>query len=153
MIKLGLLLTIYLCLSFGLFGITSFTVTAWILYQFLLLPFYGILWLGCWIFIWLNWTKTAKLKWGIWSLVLTLQIVTMLASPGNCYGVKKGDRCYSNLQVLIGNLAREGPNTAPHWLLLEDAFPGFLAAYGVALLTAVLKTKVGARSILQSHNS
>jgi hypothetical protein len=146
MIKLGLLLTIYLCLSFGLFLTTSFTVTAGILYLFLLLPFYGILWLGCWIYIWQNRSKTAKLKRWIWGLVLTLQIVTILASPGNCYGVKKGDRCYSNLQVLIGNLAKEGPNTAPHWQLLEDAFPGFLAAYGAALLAAVLKTKVGVRS-------
>ncbi len=153
MIKFGVLLTIYLCLSFLLFLTTSFTVAAGILYLFLLLPFYGILWLGCWIFIWQNRSKTAKLKPWIWGIVLVLQIVTMLTAPGNCYGFKKGDRCYSNLQVLVSNLAREGPNTAPHWHLVEDAFPGLLAAYGVALLAAILKTKVEARSNPQSFNS
>jgi hypothetical protein len=146
MIKLGLLLTIYLCLSFSLFLTTSFTVTAGILYLFLLLPFYGILCLCCWIYIWQNRSKTAKLKPWIWGIVLVLQIFTMLTSPGNCYGVKQGDRCYSNLQVLISNLPREGPNNVPHWQLVEDVFPGLLAAYGMALLAAILKTKVEARS-------
>jgi hypothetical protein len=142
MIKLGLLLTLYLCLSFGLFMVTSFTITAGILYLFLLLPFYGLLLLICWIIIWRNRSQTAKIKWGIWSLVLVLQIATILASPGNCYGVKQGDRCYSNLQVIVSNLPRTGPNSVPHWQLVEDAFPALLAAYGVALVIGVRQTKV-----------
>jgi hypothetical protein len=147
MIKLGFLLTLYLCLSFGLFLVTSFTVTAGILYLFLLLPFYGLLLLICWSVIWLNRSQTAKIKWGIWSLVLVLQIATILASPGNCYGVKQGDRCYSNLQVIVSNLPRTGPNSAPHWQLVEDAFPALLAGYGVALVIGVRQTKLmGGRS-------
>lgn len=146
MIKLGLFLTLYLVCSFLLFLSSSFTVASGIFYLFLLLPFYGILWLGCWIFIWKHRSNTAKLKAWMWGLVLALQLLTILSSPGNCYGFKQGDRCYSNLQIFVENLPRTAPNTVPHWKLVEDAFPGLLAAYGIALLLAILKTKVETQS-------
>lgn len=147
MIKLGLLLTLYLGLSFFLFLTTANTIAAWIVYLFLLLPFYSALGIACWVCIGMNRSKTAKLKPWIWSLVLVLQIVTMLTAPGNCYGYKQGDRCYSNLQILGANLARVGPNSAPHWQLVEDAFLGSLVAHTVALVTAIATTKVMSKSV------
>lgn len=146
MVKLGVMLTIYICLSFILFLATSFTITGWIAYQFLLLPFYAVVLLGWWFFVWLNRTKTARIRCWIWSIVLALQVATILVAPGNCYGLKEGARCYSNLQILIGNVPSTGPSNSLHWELVEDAFLGLLAAYGVSLVVGLSGTSV-AKSI------
>ncbi len=133
MVKLGWAFTVYLCFSFALFITTSNTITGGIIYLFLLLPFYGVVLLGLWGWAWKNRTKTAKIKYWIWGIVLALQIATILASPGNCFGAKQGARCYSNLQVLLSDVPSAGPSSSPHWNQVEDAFLGLLAAYGVAL--------------------
>ncbi|MBW4622630.1 MAG: hypothetical protein KME17_25145 [Cyanosarcina radialis HA8281-LM2] len=143
MVKLGWALTVYLGLSFVLFLATSNTIIGWIIYLFLLLPFYGIILLWWWFFVWQNRTKTARIKYWMWVLVLALQVTTILSSPGNCYRVKQGDRCYSNLQILLGNVPITGPGNSPHWNLIEDAFLGLVIAYGVALVVALLITSVG----------
>jgi hypothetical protein len=137
MVKLGWALTVYLGLSFVLFLAASNTIIGGIIYLFLLLPFYGIILLWWWFFVWQNPTKTARIKYWMWGLVLALQVTTILASPGNCYGVKQGDRCYSNLQILLGNVPLAGPGGSPHWNLVEDAFIGLLIAYGAALVVAL----------------
>lgn len=142
MVKLGWVLTVYLCLSFILFVATSNTINGAITYFLLLLPFYGIVLLGWWIFIWRNHTKIARIKYWIWSIVLVLQFVTILTSPGNCYGVKQGARCYSNLQILLGNVPITGYSNSLHWKLVEDAWTGMLAAYGVALVIGLLSTSL-----------
>ncbi|NJK52010.1 MAG: hypothetical protein HC936_02840 [Leptolyngbyaceae cyanobacterium SU_3_3] len=146
MFKFGWILTVYLCLSFALFLITSYTIAAWIIYLFLLPPFYGVVLRGCWVWIWKNRTLTAKIKYWIWGIVLVLQIATILASPGNCFGVKQGAQCYSNLQILLSDVPRTGPSNSPHWKQVEDAFLGLLAAYGVALVVGLLRTSI-AKSI------
>jgi hypothetical protein len=146
MVKLGWALTVYLFLSFALFLTTSNTIGGWIIYLFLLLPFYGIVLLGWWFFVLQNSTKTAKIKYWIWSIILVLQIATILTSPGNCFGIKQGNRCYSNLQILLGDVPSTGPSSSPHWNEVEDAFLGLLAAYGVALVVGLSRTSV-AKSI------
>lgn len=142
MVKLGWALTVYLCLSFTLFLTTSNTIIGGIIYFFLLLPFYGVVLLGWWVWVWKNRTKTAKIKYWIWSIVLVLQISTILASPGNCFGAKQGTRCYSNLQILLSDVPSTGPSSSPHWNQVEDAFLGLLAAYGVALVVGLSRTSI-----------
>ena len=136
LLKLGLLLTAYCGLSLVLFFLASNTIIGWIIYFVLLLPFYGLVLLGGWIFVWINRRRTARLSW-LWALVLALQVAVLLTSPGNCYGSKQGDRCYSNLQVLFGNVARTGYHDVPHWRLAEDAFPGLVAAYDASMILAL----------------
>jgi hypothetical protein len=140
MIKFGWTLTVYLCSSFTIFLITSFTITSWIVYLFLLLPFYGVVLLGCWAAIWRNRIKTGKINYSNWGVVLVLQSATILASPSNCFGVKQGSRCYSNLQTLLSEVPRTGFSSSPHWNQVEDAFPWLLATYALALVVVLSRT-------------
>lgn len=78
---------------------------------------------------------------------MALQLATILTSPGNCFGAKQGDRCYSNLQVLAGNVSRTGQNNVSHWRLVEDAFPGFVIAYDVAMIVGLWRV-----SVVRSHS-
>lgn len=134
MIKFGLVLTIYFCLSVVLFLIASPTIISVIVYFFLLYPLYAIALAWLWIIVLQNRTKTLRIKYWIWSIALALQILTILTAPGNCFRAKEGAPCYSNLQILVGNAPRSGPSDISHWALVEHAFPGLLLAYGVAVL-------------------
>ncbi|MGD1942842.1 MAG: hypothetical protein ACFB0G_16165 [Leptolyngbyaceae cyanobacterium] len=134
------MLTAYCSVSFALFAIISNTLMGGLVYLFLLLPIYGLSVLAGWIFVWQYWGKTVQIKRRYWSVVLALQTLTCLTSPGNCFGVKQGDRCYSNLQILVGQASRSGMNTAPHWPLVEDAFYGLAIAYSIALIVSLVKT-------------
>lgn len=137
MIKFGLVLTIYFCLSAVLFLIASPTIISVIVYFVLLYPLYAIALAWLWIIVLQNHTKTLRIKYWIWSIALALQAVTILISPGNCFRAKEGAPCYSNLQILLGNAPRSGPGDIPHWTLVENAFPGLLLAYGVSVLVGV----------------
>lgn len=145
LVKLGLLLTAYLCLSLIVFFLTSNTIIGAIVYFYLLLPLYGVVLLGGWVFIWQHRTQAARVRWWIWIVILALQIGVILSSPGNCYGAKQGDRCYSNLQILAGNASRSGSNDSPHWKLVEDSFPAWVIAYDIALGMGVRRISVVTR--------
>lgn len=136
-VHLGLALTVYCTLSFILFFATSFTINGWILYLVVLPLLHGGLVLGSWASIFGHRPRIAHVRWRIWGVILALQIATMIVSPGNCYGTTSHGLCYSNLQVLVGNVPRTGPSNAPHWPLVENSFPGFLLAYSVALTRGV----------------
>ncbi|MGB3491114.1 MAG: hypothetical protein WBA57_00185 [Elainellaceae cyanobacterium] len=142
MVKLGLLFTAYLFVSLGIFFVMSNTINGGIIYLFLLLPFYGAVLLTSWIVIWQRRTQRARVQWSIWGLVLALQIAVVFTSPGNCFGTKQGDRCYSNLQIVAGSAARTGANQLPHWTIVEDAFPFFVIAYDVAIAVGLRKILV-----------
>ena len=141
MIKLALPLTIYVFLSFILFFVVSNTIAGGIFYLFLLLPFYVTIVLAWWLASWQNRHKRFNLgnfKYWILGVVLALQVATLLVSPANCYGIKQGSRCYSNLQVVLSNVPRSGASNAPHWEQVEDSFVGFLLAYMISLATGLL---------------
>jgi hypothetical protein len=142
LVKLGWLFATYLCCSFVVFLLLSNTLLGGIIYIFFLLPFYGVTLLWVAYFVWCHRTQRARVQWWIWGIILALQIATMLASPGNCYGVKQGDRCYSNLQILVGSAASTGPNQVPHWTVIEDSFPGLVMAYGAALIVGLAKVSI-----------
>jgi hypothetical protein len=144
MINLGWALTGYFCLSFVLFLALSNTIAGGIFYIFLLLPFYALVLLFWWIYVWSNRTRSARPKYWTWILVLVLQIATILTSPGNCYMFKQGANCYSNLQVIFGGVPRIGPSSAPHWKAAEDAFIVSLVAYGAAVVLGLVTITPGA---------
>ncbi|MBM0745276.1 hypothetical protein JOY44_27785 (plasmid) [Phormidium sp. CLA17] len=137
MIKFGLVLTIYFCLSVVLFLIASNTIIGFIVYTVVLYPLYAIALAWLWTIVLQSRTKTFRIKYRIWSIALALQVATILMSPGNCFRAKDGAPCYSNLQILLGNAPRSGPSDIPHWTLVEHAFPGLLLAYGVAILVGL----------------
>lgn len=137
MLKSGWALTIYFCLSAILFLATSNTISAGIIYVFLLFPYYAIVLFSWWIFVYENRTRTIRIKYWVWSVVLVLQVLTILISPGNCYQVKGGNRCYSNLQILLTDVPRFGASDTSHWVLAENAFFVLVAAYGVAVLVGL----------------
>ena len=137
MIKLGLLWTGYLIISFAVFLLTSFTIIGGIAYIFLLLPFYGLLLFFGWLKIIQNKNKTPHFKELIWIVVFILQISVIATAPGNCYLAKQGESCYSNLQIMAGKAPSYGASDVPHWTIIENAFFGMLPAYAIALSLGV----------------
>ncbi|PZU95669.1 MAG: hypothetical protein DCE90_12095 [Pseudanabaena sp.] len=142
MVKLGWALTVYIFVSFILFLITSFTSLGWITYGLMLLPIYAIILLVWWLIVWQNRTREARIKYWSWSIALVLQVATMLASPGNCYGWSQGASCYSNLQIFLENLPRNEPINIPHWKSVENNFPRLVLAYGLSVAVALLSTSI-----------
>lgn len=140
MIKFGIAFTAYIFLSTALFLSSSFTINAWIVYGLTLLPLHAGVLLAGWIIVWRNRRKSVRIPYRIWIVVLLLNIATILASPGNCYGTKQGERCYSNLQILFGGVPKYGPSSLPHWGFVDNAFFGILFAYCVAVILGVIKT-------------
>ena len=106
-----------------------------ILQLYLFIPFV------CWM-----WTKRSA-KWSqpipfrpwIWSIILPLQFAVNVVLPGNCYNWLQGRICYSNLQILVEHLPRNGPVATPHWALGDGFFLGLslFLAYAIALYFAV----------------
>ncbi|AFY37584.1 hypothetical protein Lepto7376_1228 [[Leptolyngbya] sp. PCC 7376] len=142
MIKLGLLWTGYLILSFVIFLLASFTINGWIVYIFVLLPLYGLILLFGWLRLLKHRNERAQFSHGRWLTVIVLQIAVLLTSPGNCYMANQGARCYSNFQILFDNVPQSGMVlNAPHWIIVEDSFYGFVLAYCVALIIGVWSTK------------
>lgn len=142
MVKLGWALTVYIFVSFILFLITSFTSLGWITYGLMLLPIYAIILLVWWLIVWQNHTRGARIRYWIWSIVLVLQVATILASPGNCYGWSQGANCYSNLQMFLGNVPRNEPSKISHWKPIENNFPTLILAYGLSVAVALLSTSI-----------
>lgn len=107
----------------------------------LILQLYSFIPFVCWI-----WTKRSA-KWSqpipfrpwIWSIILPLQFAVNVVLPGNCYNWLQGRICYSNLQILVEHLPRNGPVATPHWALGDGFFLGLslFLAYAVALYFAV----------------
>jgi hypothetical protein len=142
MVELGWVLTGYIFVSFILFLITSFTTLGWIIYGLMLLPIYSIILLVWWLIVWQNHTKRARIRYWIWVIVLVLQVLTILASPGNCYGWSQGASCYSNLQIFLGHAPRNGSSNIPHWKPVENNFHTLVLAYGVSVVVALSGTSI-----------
>jgi hypothetical protein len=141
-VDFGFLLTGYCLLSLVLFLATSFTTLGWIIHGFILIPLYGLVVLIWWLVAAQIPARTVRLRRGLWAVVLVLQLATILASPGNCYAWKQGNRCYSNLQVLMGRAPAGGSSRAPHWSLVENNFHTMALAYGASVVLAVSCTSV-----------
>ncbi len=133
----------YILFSASLFLATSNnTMWAWILYLFFLFPCYGII-----LTIYYYQTKQSKtshqrgrLRSLIWGLILILQIATIVTSSADCYRFLQGDRCQSNLNIMMKRDRPPSGNVVPHWTLVEDYFfPVFLVSYVTLLLVVTIQ--------------
>jgi len=141
---------LYGILSFAAYLITGYTVAAWIIYLFLLAPFYGL----CLAYI----VTLAISKRGstvrlrkpqlLYSLV-GFQGLAILASPTSCFGFKQGNACYSFIQTVYVNLFTDAnlqqmETTVPHWWGVNTAFPVLvgLHAVSIALVLVSLQFRV-----------
>jgi hypothetical protein len=132
----------YLLLSTLLFMGSSFTMLAWIVYLFFLLPFYGflILLLAALTSRYRGYRLQVKPLFLI--LVLVSQTLAIIVSPGNCYGFKQGNQCYSLAQVWWGNLGEISfQNQPPHWSAIEQSFLPLLVIYGFLLVLSISTLK------------
>jgi hypothetical protein len=132
----------YLLLSTLLFMGSSFTMLAWIVYLFFLLPFYGflILLLAALTSRYRGYRLQVKPLFLV--LVLVSQILAIIVSPGNCYGFKQGNQCYSLAQVWWGNLGEISfQNQPPHWSAIEQSFLPLLVIYGFLLVLSISTLK------------
>lgn len=119
---------------------SSFTMLAWIVYLFFLLPFYG----GLLILLLALTTRYRGYRLQVRSpfalIAITAQILAIVTSPGNCYGFTQGNQCYSLAQVWWGNVGEISfQNQPPHWTAIEQAFYPLIAIY-LAMLVVVIVT-------------
>ncbi|TAD76251.1 MAG: hypothetical protein EA001_12575 [Oscillatoriales cyanobacterium] len=138
----------YLLFSTILFMGSSFTMLAWIVYLFLLLPVYG----GLLIVL-----LTLTHRYRGWRLrvrsplaIITgmTQILAIITSPGNCYGFKQGNQCYSLAQVWWGNVGEISfQNQPPHWTAIEQAFYPLLAIHVAMLLLTTVTLRRSSASV------
>ena len=148
--KFALICFLYGALSFAAYLVTSNTIAAWIIYLFLLAPFYGL----CLAYILtLAISKrgsTVRLQHPplLYSLGI-FQGLAILVSPASCFGFKQGNACYSLVQTVYVNLFTEAnlqqmETTVPHWWGLNTAFPILvgLHAVSIALVLVSLRFRV-----------
>ncbi len=115
--KFILFFTLYVLISLSAYLITANTIAAWIIYLFILVPFYII----C-IFYLISLSLKYRQKMLIYQqlplyLSITFQLLMILTSPASCYGFKQGQACYSFIQTHLAG------NTTQHWSIIENMFP------------------------------
>ena len=140
----------YLLFSVILFMGSSFTMLAWIVYLFFLLPFYG----GLLILLLALTTRYRGRRLQVRSSFALItgitQVFAIITSPGNCYGFTQGNQCYSLAQVWWGNVGEISfQNQPPHWTAIEQAFYPLIAIH-IAMLVVVIATL---RRSAINHNS
>ena len=111
--------TLYAILSLIGYFITAFTIPAWLVYSFVLTPFYAV----CLLYLLKLRLKHDQgiVRAGRSPLYLSLffQVLMVLTSPASCVGWKQGEACYSLLQAhATGFQAND-----PHWAAAELMFP------------------------------
>ncbi len=116
------------------------TIPAWLVYIFILLPFY-LLWIIYLIGISIENSKNQKVtiryrKFWLYSIV-AFQILTILSSPANCYGWKQGKACYSLIQALLTNV-EDNPT---HWII-ESMFPVFFFLYLGSIVVLLVRIRI-----------
>lgn len=127
---------LYVIVSLGIYFLTSFTIPAWLLYLFILVPFYII----CLLYL-INLSlkyRQKMLRYRRLPLYLSFlfQFLIILTSPTNCYGWKQGQACYSFIQThFSGSNLTSFQSTSPHWSVVENMFPvvSFLYIISVAV--------------------
>lgn len=115
--KFTIFFILYALASLVVYFISSFTIPAWLVYLFVLLPFYIV----CILFlISINFKNPQKsLRFRRFPLYLSVifQILIIFTSPASCYGWKQGSACYSFIQALLTDVS----NNPPHWMI-ENLF-------------------------------
>jgi len=115
--KFTLFFALYVLASLAVYLIASNTIAAWIIYLFILVPFYIVCILYL-IALSLN-NRQRMLRYRRLPLYLSIifQSLMILTSPASCYGFKQGQACYSFMQTHLDG------NTTQHWSIVENMFP------------------------------
>ena len=106
--KFAIALVIYCLMSLLLYGISAFTVAAWIIYPLTV----GITYLFVLIrLLDLHLKNTPRIRYSFlmgYGMGI-FQVLTLLASPVSCVGFKQGDLCYSLSQSAMTNVSDQPP--------------------------------------------
>lgn len=130
----------YILFSTILFMGSSFTMLAWIVYLLFLLPFYGGLLIGVLALTSRYRGHRLQVRSSFAIITVIAQMLAVITSPGNCYGFKQGNQCYSLAQVWWGNVGEISfQNQPPHWTVIEQAFYPLLAIH-IAMLVVTTAT-------------
>lgn len=137
--KFAIAYFLYTFFSFVVYLIASNTIPAWIIYMFVMLPFYVVC-IAYVVFVALAKRRhKIRLRKSLLSLVFLFQCLMVFSSPASCYGWKQGQSCYSLFQTLIVNIftdknLRSFERNVPHWSLVELAFPIMVGLYILAMI-------------------
>ena len=130
------LFTGYVIVSLAVYFTASFTIAAWLIYVFSLVPFYFI----CILYLMNFNVKHCQetLRYGRLPLFLSLvfQLLIILTSPTSCYGWKQGQACYSFIQTHLTttNLATF-QTTSPPWWIVDSMFVPALILHVISVGT------------------
>ncbi|MBM0740692.1 hypothetical protein JOY44_03500 [Phormidium sp. CLA17] len=112
---------LYAFVSLAVYFTASFTIPAWLIYFFFLLPFYLI----CIVYLMdLNlrhYQKSLRYKRLPLFLSVIFQLLIILTSPTSCYGWSQGKACYSFIQThLTTTKLATLQNTPPAWWIVDS---------------------------------
>ncbi len=116
--KFTIFFTLYALVSLVVYFISSFTIPAWLVYLFVLLPFYTVCILFLISFNLKHPQKSLRFRRFPFYLSVIFQILIIFTSPASCYGWKQGSACYSFIQSQLIDIS----NNPPHWMI-ENLFP------------------------------
>ena len=136
------LVLLYLLLSTTVFFGVANTIYGWLVYIFGLLPFFVLMLLSL-AMLAQGWRgRRVQVRPVPALLVILSQILTILCSPGNCYGFKQGYTCYSIAQVWFGQVGEITFRQRPiHWTAIENGFIPCLVVYCLALVIALVSVR------------
>ena len=129
----------YVLFSLFIYGLASFTSAAWIVYLFILVPFYLICVL--WVAIKLAAKSKQMIRYRAWLLlpIITSQFFVILSSPASCYGWHQGVDCYCFVQKYFeskpdsADLSSFVPANSLHWQF-ENVFPFAVLMYMISII-------------------
>jgi hypothetical protein len=128
------LFTVYVIVSLAVYFTASFSIAAWLIYAFFLVPLYLICILYLFNFNLRHYQKLLRYRRLPLFLSLVFQLLIILTSPTSCYGWKQGQACYSFIQTHLTttNLATF-QNTSPPWWLVDSMFIPALILYVISV--------------------
>jgi hypothetical protein len=102
---------------------TAFTIPAWLIYWFILSPFYFVCILYLLNFYLKHRQGTLRYPRSPLYLSVVFQFLMILASPADCGQWKQSEACYSFIQAQWSNHYLTDLQSAPtHWHLVEGMF-------------------------------
>ncbi len=122
------LFTGYVIVSLAVYFTASFTIPAWLIYSFFLVPFYLICILYLMNFNLKYYQQSLRYKRLPLFLSLFFQLLIILTSPTSCYGWNQGKACYSFIQTHLAteSLATFRTTPPPWWIVDLMLFPALI---------------------------
>ena len=136
----------YVLLSLFIYGLASFTSAAWIVYLFILAPFYLICVLWVPIKLAAKSKQIIRYRAGLFLPIIASQIFVILSSPASCYGWHQGVACYCFVQKYFegrpyGDDGFFVPANSLHWQF-EDIFPFAVLMYMISIVAFLINVRL-----------